>query len=121
MSDSASSTLDNLVISSCRTFDDTADGYGRGEAFAVAVLSSQTALDRSPAALLRVSGTAVNQDGRSSGLTAPNGPSQTQLIASTLRSAEMAAADLTCVAIHGTGVCSFPHEAFIAILCSGLA
>ena len=57
----------------CQTFEASADGYGRGEAITVAVLS---AVNNSNSGLAFVRGSAVNQDGRSSSLTAPNGPSQ---------------------------------------------
>ena len=57
----------------CMSFEATADGYGRGEAFAVVVLAAPGML---ASCLALVVGTAVNQDGRSSSLTAPNGPSQ---------------------------------------------
>ena len=71
----------------CKTFDSSADGYGRGEGCAVAIL--RHAVDERPSdgacALLR--GSTVNQDGRSSSLTAPNGPSQSSLIAATLLAA----------------------------------
>ena len=86
----------------CRTFDDTADGYGRGEGFAVFVLTRDT-LAVDTAALVRLSGSAVNQDGRSGGLTAPNGPSQTKLIRSALGTAGLEASKLSYTAVHGTG------------------
>ncbi len=74
-------------VGRCKTFDSSADGYGRGEGCAVAIL--RHAADKQPSegacALLR--GSAVNQDGRSSSLTAPNGPSQSSLIAATLHNA----------------------------------
>lgn len=50
-----------------------------------------------------VAGTAVNQDGRSSSLTAPNGPSQQTLIASCLRNSAAQPADVSYIAMHGTG------------------
>ena len=48
-------------------------------------------------------GSAINQDGRSSGLTAPNGPSQTSLIREVISAAEISAAPVAFVAVHGTG------------------
>ncbi len=99
----------------CKTFDASADGYGRGEGFAVAVLGPPPdatiptddmppmsgSTPQGPAAI--VLGSAVNQDGRSSGLTAPNGPSQTALISDVLRAAELSKEQLQFVAVHGTG------------------
>lgn len=101
----------------CKTFDASADGYGRGEGFAVAVLGLSTdptsssirqgnsdasgmAQYNPPAIIL---GSAVNQDGRSSGLTAPNGPSQTALISDVLLASEIAKERLQFAAVHGTG------------------
>ena len=84
----------------CKSFDAGADGYGRGDGFAVVVLG------RAPAAASAVAilqGTAVNQDGQSSGLTAPNGPAQTRLVLNTLRQASMQPSSLRFVAVHGTG------------------
>ncbi|KAI8473970.1 MAG: hypothetical protein J3K34DRAFT_383389, partial [Monoraphidium minutum] len=84
----------------CKAFDAAADGYGRGEGFAAAVLES--AATAAPGAALAVfAGSAVNQDGRSSGLTAPHGPSQAALVAAAM--AEAGAARLDFVAAHGTG------------------
>ena len=43
------------------------------------------------------------QDGRSSSLTAPNGPSQQAVIRGALTDAELAAADVAGLEMHGTG------------------
>jgi acyl transferase domain-containing protein len=86
----------------CKAFGAEADGYGRGEGFAVAILeTAATAAAAGTAALAIFAGSAVNQDGRSSGLTAPHGPSQSALIAAALAEAGVAALD--AVASHGTG------------------
>ncbi len=84
----------------CKVFGAEADGYGRGEGFAVAIL--ETAATAAPgAALALLAGSAVNQDGRSSGLTAPNGPSQAALVAAAM--AQAGVSGLDAVASHGTG------------------
>ena len=94
----------------CKTFDASADGYGRGEGFLAAVLcregdvSASVSLSSvappsssapsssviSPLALLVAS--AVGQDGRSSSLTAPSGPAQAALIRGVVASASASAA-----------------------------
>lgn len=81
-----------------RSFDEAADGYGRGEGFAVVILHT----GRSPACPI-LSSSAVNQDGRSSGLTAPSGPSQTSLIQKTLTGGRISGNEVEIVAVHGTG------------------
>lgn len=105
-----------VLCVSCRTFDASADGYGRGEGAAVLCLASAASeIATHAAAVIRIAGSGVNQDGRSSGLTAPHGPSQSRLIATALQSAGMAASELGYVAVHGTGqmplcMCYHPPE-----------
>ena len=67
----------------CKTFEASADGYGRAEGAAAAVLAPAAPGVRAFALLV---GSAVNQDGRSGTLTAPNGPSQSALVSKALRS-----------------------------------
>ena len=90
----------------CKTFDASADGYGRGEGFGVLVLAPVATAGRQQqggSVLALLCGSAVNQDGRSSGLTAPNGPSQTALVRDVLASGALSGADVGYVATHGTG------------------
>lgn len=84
----------------CKSLDSSADGYGRGEGFAAALLAT---LCPSKLALAVIHSTVVGQDGRSSGLTAPNGPSQTRLVLSALRQTGHSADGLRFVSLHGTG------------------
>ena len=73
-------------VGRCKTFDASADGYGRGEGCAAVVIKPEAAdSPQPPLAILQ--GSLVNQDGRSSSLTAPNGPSQSALISSTMQAA----------------------------------
>jgi acyl transferase domain-containing protein/NADPH:quinone reductase-like Zn-dependent oxidoreductase len=88
----------------CKTFDQAADGYVRGEGCGVVALKrledAQADGDRI-LAILR--GSAVNHDGRSSGLTAPNGIAQENLLRSALASAGLRPTDLGYIEAHGTG------------------
>ena len=86
----------------CKTFDASADGYGRGEGLAVFLLTLCTEESLNGGlALVKCSG--VNQDGRSSSLTAPNGPSQTSLIRESLRKSELSHESIRFISAHGTG------------------
>ncbi len=61
----------------CKSFEASADGYGRGEGFnAIVMQASGVSSGNTAHALALIQGSAVNQDGRSSSLTAPNGPAQ---------------------------------------------
>ncbi|TAL41473.1 MAG: polyketide synthase, partial [Methylovulum sp.] len=86
----------------CKTFDDAADGYVRGEGCGVVVLKRLAdALRDGDQILAVVKGSAVNQDGRSSGLTAPNGSAQRAVIEQALRDAGLNAAEVGYVEAHG--------------------
>ena len=68
---------------------------------AVRCRAQETDSPKPPLAI--VQGSVVNQDGRSSSLTAPNGPSQQALVAACLLEADLEAAAVALVAVHGTG------------------
>jgi acyl transferase domain-containing protein/acyl carrier protein len=87
-----------------KTFDDTADGYSRGEGCGVVVLKRYAdAVAHGDTILGVIRGTAVNQDGPSGGLTVPNGAAQQQVIRRALESAGLAPAAVGYVETHGTG------------------
>ncbi|AFY58525.1 polyketide synthase family protein [Rivularia sp. PCC 7116] len=88
----------------CKTFDASADGYGRGEGCGVVVLkrlSDAVADGDNILALIR--GTAVNHDGRSSGLTVPNGLAQQAVIREALANGKIEPNQVSYVEVHGTG------------------
>ncbi|NTF35014.1 type I polyketide synthase [Rhizobium skierniewicense] len=88
----------------CRSFDDDADGFVRGEGCGVVVLQRQSdALSaRRPIDAL-IAGSAVNHDGRSAGLTVPNEHAQRKLIIQALTAARIDASDVQFIEAHGTG------------------
>jgi acyl transferase domain-containing protein/SAM-dependent methyltransferase/acyl carrier protein len=88
----------------CKTFDARADGYVRGEGCGVVVLKRlPDALAGRDPILAIIRGSATNQDGRSNGLTAPNGQAQQAVIRDALADAELPAAAIDAVELHGTG------------------
>ena len=65
----------------CKTFDASADGFGRGEGCGVVVLKRLSdAVADGDRVLAVIRGSAVNQDGHSTVLAAPNGPAQQALM-----------------------------------------
>ncbi|MFY1632298.1 SDR family NAD(P)-dependent oxidoreductase [Solwaraspora sp. WMMB335] len=88
----------------CKTFDASADGYGRGEGCGVVVLKRLSDARRDGDRVLAViRGSAVNHDGPSSGLTVPNGLAQQELIRTALADAGISPSDVDYVEAHGTG------------------
>jgi acyl transferase domain-containing protein/acyl carrier protein len=88
----------------CKTFDASADGYGRGEGvvvFALERLDDARAAGRRVLAIVR--GSAVNHDGRSAGLTVPNGTAQREVITAALADAGVEGAAIDLLEAHGTG------------------
>ncbi|BCJ94417.1 hypothetical protein acsn021_19860 [Anaerocolumna cellulosilytica] len=88
----------------CKTFDNTADGYVRGEGCGAVLLKplKQALLDRDNIVAV-IKGSAVNQDGHTNGLTAPNGLAQEKVIRKALKMAEVNPEDITYIEAHGTG------------------
>jgi acyl transferase domain-containing protein len=88
----------------CKTFDESADGYGRAEGCAVVVLKRLSDAERDGDTVLAlVRGTAVRQDGESAGFIAPNGIAQEALMRAALANATLEPGDVQYVEAHGTG------------------
>jgi 6-methylsalicylic acid synthase len=69
----------------CRSFDNDANGYGRGEGASVIILKRMSdALRDRDRILAVVKGSAVGQDGRTNGIMAPNGLAQEAVAKSAL-------------------------------------
>ncbi|AEV70917.1 polyketide synthase family protein [Mycolicibacterium rhodesiae NBB3] len=88
----------------CKPFSADADGIGRGEGVGTVILRrlSDAIADRQPIYSV-ITGSATNQDGKSSGITAPNRWAQSKVMQRALDRAGVAAADVTFVEAHGTG------------------
>jgi acyl transferase domain-containing protein/SAM-dependent methyltransferase len=88
----------------CKTFDATADGFGRGEGCGMIVLKQLTdAVKDGDNILAVIRGSAVNQDGRGNGFSAPNGLAQEEVLNAALSNAGVKAVDVQYVEAHGTG------------------
>lgn len=87
-----------------RAFDESANGYVRGEGGGIVVLKrladAQSNGDRIYAV---INGAAINHDGMSNGLTAPNGSAQEALIQAALKKSGLSASEIGYVETHGTG------------------
>lgn len=87
-----------------KSFDESANGYGRGEGGGVIILKRLSdAIKDNNEILGIIRGTGMNQDGKSNGLTAPNGESQEKLIRKTMIRAGVSPLDVDYVEMHGTG------------------
>jgi len=88
----------------CKTFDASADGYGRGEGCGVLVLKRLSDAQRDGNNILAlIRGSALNQDGASSSFIAPNGVAQQQVIRKALQNAGISPDEVSYIEAHGTG------------------
>jgi acyl transferase domain-containing protein len=88
----------------CKSFDASADGYGRGEgAGMVALKKLDDAVRDGDRIYAVVKATGSNQDGRTTAITVPNAESQENLARSVCVRAGLAPNEITYVEAHGTG------------------
>ncbi|MEE3221157.1 MAG: type I polyketide synthase, partial [Planctomycetota bacterium] len=88
----------------CRTFDDAADGYVRGEGCGIVILKRLSdAVTDGDRVLAVLRGSAINHDGQSNGLTAPNGIAQESVIRRAVADAGIRPAQVGYLEAHGTG------------------
>ncbi len=88
----------------CKTFDASADGFGRGEGCGVLILKrlSDAQRDKNHIEAL-VRGIYTGQDGKSNGFYAPNGLAEQRVLAETLKNAKLDTEDIDYIEAHGTG------------------
>ena len=99
--------LDNAgAISSdgqCRSFDDSAKGYGRGEGAGVVIMKRLADAVRDEDRILAVlKGSAVGADGRTNGIMAPNQLAQERVANQALKAAGVSASTISYVEAHAT-------------------
>ncbi len=88
----------------CKTFDNNANGYVRGEGCGMLVLKRLSdAIKDGDTIRGVISGSAIAQDGDSGGLTVPNRSSQERVIKKAIHKAGIAPNDIQYVEAHGTG------------------
>lgn len=87
----------------CKTFDDAADGYVRGEGGGLLYLKPvRKAIEDGDEIWGVIKGTAINHGGRVRSLTAPSAISQSKVITAALKQAGVSPATVTYVEAHGT-------------------
>ena len=88
----------------CKTFDATANGYGRGEGCGIILLKRLSdAVADGDEILAVIKGSAINHDGPSSGLTVPNKHAQEKVLRQALSNARLDPAEVSYIEAHGTG------------------
>ncbi|EFM12561.1 FkbH like protein [Paenibacillus curdlanolyticus YK9] len=87
-----------------RTFDDHADGTGRGEGVAAVLLKPLShALKDGDQIYAVIKGSSINQDGSSIGITAPNALTQEEVIDEAWHNAGIDPTTIAYIEAHGTG------------------
>ncbi len=87
-----------------KSFDASADGYGRGEGAGVLILKRLSDAERDGDRVLAVvRGTGIMQDGRTNGIMQPSARAQADLLRRTYREAGIDPASVDYVEAHGTG------------------
>ncbi|MCJ1434804.1 hypothetical protein MMC27_004174 [Xylographa pallens] len=89
---------------SCKTFDDSADGFCRGDSVATVILKrlEDAEADNDPI-LGVILGTATNHSSEAVSITQPHAPTQETLYRKILRKTGIDARDVSYVEMHGTG------------------
>lgn len=86
------------------TFDESANGYGRGEGVAaVMVKPLKDAIRDGDVVRAVIRATGANFDGRTTGMTVPSGDAQAELIRETYKKAGISMNDTCYFEAHGTG------------------
>ena len=88
----------------CKTFDASADGFGRGEGCGVIVLKRLDEAEKQRRNIRAiVKGIYSGQDGKSNGFYAPNGKAEQRVIEKAIENAKVSVDDIDYIETHGTG------------------
>lgn len=88
----------------CKTFDDSANGYVRGEGVGSVYLKKLSdAIKDKDHIYAVVKGTSENHGGRATSLTAPNKEAQSDLIVKTIKNSDVDVKNISYIETHGTG------------------
>ncbi|KAK8008836.1 Type I Iterative PKS [Apiospora marii] len=100
----------------CYTFDERANGYGRGEGIGIIVVKRLSDAIRDNDNIRGViRGSRVNQDGRTSGITLPSAEAQIRNIRSVYDRAGLTPDQTAFVECHGTGTPAGDHRELQAV------
>ena len=87
-----------------KSFDKSANGYGRGEGFGVVVLKTvENAIRDGDRIYAVIRGGALSNDGRTTGIIAPSAEAQRKLLNAACMHAKVTPKDITYAEAHGTG------------------
>ncbi|MCB0210438.1 MAG: polyketide synthase [Anaerolineae bacterium] len=86
----------------CRTLDEKADGFVRGEGAGVIVLKRLSDVENSDLVYALICGTAVNHNGRNQWIMAPNGQAQEAVIREAYHRSGKKPSQVDYVELHGT-------------------
>jgi acyl transferase domain-containing protein len=103
----------------CFSFDERANGYGRGEGFGAVIIKrlDDALRDLDPIrAIIRATGT--NQDGRTPGIVQPSAEAQSSLIKETYQKAGLDMSRTKYVEAHGTGTPVGGRSRYQAVFCT---
>ena len=88
----------------CYTYDERANGFGRGEGASCLVLKPfEDAIKDGDTIRAVIRNSGANQDGRTLGITLPSGDAQTKLMERTYKAAGLDPSETSYVEAHGTG------------------
>lgn len=90
-------------VGRCKTFDNNADGTGRGEGVVSIILKPLSkAIEDQNNIYAVIKGSSMNQDGASVGITAPNAEAQEAVIVDAWKNADIDPTTISYIEAHGT-------------------